>query len=104
MYAIAEIQGKQYRIEKDQVVSVDKMNNGENKEIVLDKILLYANGDDVRIGQPYLSDITVKAAYTGNVKGDKIRGIKFKKRKGYTRTYGFRPEFSQLTIKEISAK
>ncbi len=103
MYVIAEIQGKQYRIEKEQVVSVDKMESEENKEIVLDKILLFANGDDVRVGQPYLKDVTVKAAYSGDVKGDKIRGIKFKKRKGYTRTYGSRPQFSRLMIKDISA-
>ncbi len=98
MYAIVEIGGKQYKLEKDATVNVDKLESNENDLLTLDKVLLYADGDNVMIGQPYLSNVKVEALVVGNLKGKKVRGIKFKKRKNYTRTLGFRPEFSQLKI------
>ncbi len=98
MYAIVEISGKQYKLEKDATVNVDKLESNENDLLTLDKVLLYADGENIMIGQPYLSNVKVEARVIGNLKGKKVRGIKFKKRKNYTRTLGFRPEFSQLKI------
>lgn len=101
MYAIVEISGKQYKLEKDSTVNVDKLESKENDLLTLDKVLLYADGDNVMVGQPYLSNVKVEAKVIGNTKGKKVRGIKFKKRKNYTRTIGFRPEFSQLKINKF---
>jgi large subunit ribosomal protein L21 len=98
MYAIVEISGKQYKLEKDATVNVDKLESKENDLLTLDKVLLYADGENVMVGQPYLSNVKVEAKVIGNAKGKKVRGIKFKKRKNYTRTLGSRPEFSQLKI------
>ncbi len=101
MYAIVEISGKQYKLEKDATVNVDKLESKENDLLTLDRVLLYADGDNVMVGQPYLSNVKVEAKVIGNTKGKKVRGIKFKKRKNYTRTLGFRPEFSQLKISKF---
>jgi len=100
MYAIVEVNGKQYKVEKDATVNVDRLNV-ENEELIIDKVLMYADGENIKIGQPYLSDVKVTAKIVGEFKGQKVRGIKFKKRKNYTRTLGHRTQFSQLKISDL---
>jgi len=102
MYAIVEIAGKQYKIEKDAVINVDRLKKSENN-ITIDKVLLYSNNNDIRVGSPYLSNVQVKAEILGEVKGNKVLGIKFKKRKNYTRTVGHRAIYSQLKISDVVA-
>ena len=77
MYAIVEINGKQYRVEKGSVINVDKLDN-QDKTIALDKILMYVDGEDVMVGQPYLDKIKITAKNCGLIKGRKVKGIKFK--------------------------
>ena len=81
---------------------MDKLK-GVSGEIEIDKVLLYSNGDDVRIGEPYLSDVKVKATVVADYRGTKVKGIKFKKRKGYTRTVGHRRDLTSLKISEVVA-
>jgi len=100
MYAIIEFGGKQYKVEKDMTINVDKVEN-QGETITLDKVLMYADGDNVMIGKPYLSNVKVTAKNCGSVKGDKVRGIKFKKRKNYTRTLGHRQNYLQLKINDL---
>ena len=102
MYAIVEIAGKQYKIEKDAVINVDRLKNTDSN-ITLDKVLLYSNDSDVRIGKPYLNNIQIKAEVLGEIKGNKVFGVKFKKRKNYTRTIGHRTIFSQIKISDVTA-
>ena len=102
MYAIVEITGKQYRVEKDMTINVNKMDSQKDEDLKLDKVLLFVDGDNVHVGSPYLENVKVTAKVMGNIKGGKVRGIKFKKRKNYTRTLGYRPEYTQLSIRELS--
>ena len=97
MYAIVEIAGKQYKVEKDAVINVDRLKGSEGS-ITIDKVLLYSNENDIRIGKPYLNNVQIKAEVLGEIKGNKVFGIKFKKRKNYTRTIGHRAQYSQLKI------
>jgi len=101
MYAIIEISGKQYKVEKDLTINVDRLNKEDNEAVVFDSVLLVADGDNVQIGEPYLKNVKVKATVLGEMKGQKVRGIKFKKRKNYTRTLGHRTIFSQIKIDEL---
>jgi len=101
MYAIVEIAGKQYKIAKDSIVNVDKLAVKENEQVVIDKVLFVAKEGEVFIGQPYLDNVKVVAKNLGDFKGEKVRGIKFKKRKNYTRTIGHRTIFSQLKIDDL---
>ncbi len=101
MYAIVEISGKQYRVEKDMTIKVNRIQNSDD-EVKIDRVLLYVDGEDVLIGQPYLENVTVTATVMGDVRGKKVRGIKFKKRKNYTRTFGFRPDYTQLKIDQVT--
>jgi len=102
MYAIVEIAGKQYKIEKDQTISVDFLDKQENEVFDIGAVLLFADGDSTLIGKPYLENVKVKAQCLGDIKGDKVRGMKFKKRKGYAKTIGHRQKYSQLKISELA--
>ena len=61
MYAIVEIGGKQYRVEKDVIINVDLVGDSETKEMAFKNVVLLSNDSDVRMGQPYLENVTVKA-------------------------------------------
>jgi large subunit ribosomal protein L21 len=102
MYAIVEISGKQYKVQNEATISVDKLSAEKDMSITLDKVLLYADGENILIGQPYLTNVKIEAKSLGNIKGIKVRGVKFKRRKNYTRTKGHRQHLSQLKINSIS--
>jgi large subunit ribosomal protein L21 len=102
MYAIVEIAGKQYKVEKDMTINVDKLEANEDDDLVVDKILLFSNGDEVLIGQPYLKNVKIKAKVLGTIKGEKVRGVKFGKRKRFTRTIGHRQTYSRIMISELT--
>ena len=103
MYAIVEMGGKQYRIEKGITLNVDKINVDQSDEIAIEKVLMFVDDDDnILIGKPYLSNVKVTASVLGMMKGSKVRGVKFKKRKNYTRTLGYRHDYLQLKINELS--
>jgi large subunit ribosomal protein L21 len=103
MYAIVEITGKQYKVEKDATINVDRIKDLQAGELKIDKVLLYSGDGTVQIGQPYLKNVTVKAEVLGEFKGRKVRGIKFKRRKNYTRTMGHRHAYTKIKIKDLVA-
>jgi large subunit ribosomal protein L21 len=103
MYAIVEIAGKQYKVEKNITVNVDKLENS-SEMLVIDKVLFISDGENVHVGQPYVTGATVKAQMLGDIKSRKVRGIKFKRRKSYQRTMGHRTIFSKLKIDDIVVK
>lgn len=102
MYAIVEVAGKQYKVEKDQVISVDLLQKNENEVFNIDSVLLFENEGNTVVGKPYVSGAKVTAQFLGNIKGDKVRGAKFRQRKGYMRTFGHREQYSQLKITELA--
>ncbi len=102
MYAIVEIGGKQYKVEKGVTINVDKIQDEEEGAYSVDKVLMFSDGDNVMVGKPYLKDVNIDMEIMGIVKGKKVRGIKFKKRKNYTRTLGHRPLYLQMKVKDIS--
>ena len=101
MYAIVDIAGKQYKLAKDEAVNVDRLAGEAGSEIVFDKVLLLADGANISIGQPYLSNVTVKAQLLGEFKAKKVRGIKFKKRKNYARVLGHRQIYSKIKVNDL---
>ncbi len=102
MYAIVEISGKQYKVEKDATISVDLLEKKANDELIIDKILMVSGDDKVMIGQPYLKNVKITATVLGEFKGEKVRGIKFQKRKRHERTIGHRQNYSQIKISELT--
>jgi len=102
MYAIVEVAGKQYKVEKDKTVNVDLIDKAQGDDITLEKVLMVVDGEKSLVGKPYLSNVKISAKVMGIARGKKVRGVKFKKRKNYTRTLGHTPEYTTLKIADVS--
>jgi large subunit ribosomal protein L21 len=100
MYAVVEINGKQYRAEKGAVLKVDRMEAEKGAALSLDKVL-FLSGDSVKVGAPYVSGAAVKATVQEEVKGDKVVVFKYKPKKDYRRTQGHRQRYTLLKVEEI---
>ncbi|NQT06518.1 MAG: 50S ribosomal protein L21 [Candidatus Omnitrophica bacterium] len=102
MYVIVETGSKQYRISKNDVFEVEKLDKASGKDVKLDKVLLYADGKDVEIGKPYLKNIKVNCEVLGDFRGKKSISFKKKRRKGYQKKIGHRQTYTKLKVKDIS--
>ncbi|MGL4368329.1 MAG: 50S ribosomal protein L21 [Spirochaetota bacterium] len=102
MYAIVEISGKQYKLEKDAVVNVDAFEAEENSSVKFDKVLMAVDGEKVLVGKPYLANVKVTAKVLGEEKGKKVCGMKFRNRKNYQRQKNGRPLYLKLKIEELA--
>ncbi|MCI6609406.1 MAG: 50S ribosomal protein L21 [Ezakiella sp.] len=103
MYAIIETGGKQYRVEKDQILHVENLNISEGGEVVFDKVL-FVSGDDgaIKVGKPYVSGASVKATVLKNGKSKKIIVYKYKPKKNIRKKRGHRQPFTRVEIKELA--
>lgn len=102
MYAIVEIGAKQYKVTKDMTIDIDKVEAAEGASLSIDKVLMFVDEKNVLVGKPYLNNVKVNAKVVKEVRGKKVLGVKFKKRKSYTRTYGARQDFLRLKIEELA--
>ncbi len=101
MYAIVEIQGQQFKVEKDRKLYVHRLPHEEGAEVEFDKVYLVEDGDDVLVGQPLVEGAKVKAKVLRHLKGDKVLVFKKKRRKGYQKLNGHRQYLSQILIEDI---
>lgn len=104
MYAIVEIAGQQFKVEKDQTIFVHRMNqNKAGDKVDFDKVLLVDNGGDVKVGAPTVEGAKVSAEVVEHLKGDKVLVFKKKRRKGYQKQNGHRQQFTKIKIAGITA-
>lgn len=103
MYAIVESGGRQYRAEEGYSFSVEKLPYEVGDQIELDKVLLLANDDEVKVGQPTVEGAKVKATIVDQYRGKKIFVWKYKPKKRYRRRKGHRQSYTRLRIDEIVA-
>lgn len=101
MYAIVEVGAKQYNVEKDDIISVDKQVVDKGKVIVLDKVLLVSKDKKVEIGQPYVKGAKVEATVLRQSKGEKTTAYKYRRRKSSHWEKGHRAQLTELKIKSI---
>jgi len=101
VYAIIESGGRQYRAEEGHSFSVEKLPYEVGQQIELDKVLLLANDDGVKIGQPVVDGVTIKATVVEQYRGKKIFVWKYKPKKRYRRRQGHRQYYTRLRIDEI---
>ena len=102
MYAIVEIAGKQFKVEKDQKLYVHRLKEDEGKKVTFDKILMIDNEDKISLGTPLISGAQVGAKILKHLKADKIIVFKKKRRKGYRVKNGHRQLLTQIQISDIS--
>lgn len=100
MYAIIETGGKQYRIEKGDVIFVEKLNAAEGEEVTFDKVVAVKN-TTLKVGKPFVKDAFVKGTVVKNGKGKKITVFTYKPKKGCARKMGHRQPYTKVEITEI---
>ncbi len=103
MYAIVEIAGHQFKVEKDQKVFVNRLQTEEGKKVSFDNVLLLSDGDKVTVGAPAIGGAQVSAKVLKHLKGDKVIVFKKKRRKGYRVKNGHRQSLTEIQIEGIVA-
>ena len=103
MYAIVEIAGQQFKVEKDQRVFVHRLATEEGKTVSFDNVLLIGDGDTITLGAPAIDGALVGAKVLSHLKGDKVIVFKKKRRKGYRVKNGHRQYLTEIVIESIVA-
>ena len=102
MYAIVEIAGQQFKVEKDKKLFVHKLDAKEGDSVDFEKVLLVDNDGKVAVGTPTVKGAKVTAkVLVEEVKGDKVMVFKKKRRKGYKKMNGHRQQFTQIQVETI---
>tara|TARA_B100000497_G_C7687593_1_gene417062 strand:+ start:81 stop:617 length:537 start_codon:yes stop_codon:yes gene_type:complete len=102
MYAIVEIAGLQYKVQKDQRVYVHRLEGTTGDKITLDRVLLAEEKNTVTVGAPVIQGASITASILNHVKADKLIVFKKKRRKGYTKKTGHRQPMTEISILDIS--
>jgi large subunit ribosomal protein L21 len=101
MFAVFKSGGKQHRVTEGEVVRLEKIDAELGAAVEFDEVLMVAEGDDVKIGAPFLSGSKVTGEIVGHDRHDKIRIVKFRRRKHYMRTAGHRQWYTDVRITGI---
>lgn len=101
MFYVIETGSKQYLVKTGDKLKVEKLAGEAGQEVTFDKVLLTANedGTDVKIGNPYLAGVAVKAEVDKQARAKKIRVVKYKRKVRYTRVHGHRQHFTEVKVK-----
>ena len=102
MYAIVEIAGQQFKINKDQKIFVHRQEGEVGDKLTFDKVYLIDNESDVKVGMPVVDGASVNTSIVSHVRGDKVLVFKKKRRKSYQKMSGHRQDFTQLLIEDIT--
>ena len=104
MYAIVEIAGQQFKVEKSQQLFVHRLESKEGAKVTFDNVLLIENKGKVKVGAPKINGAKVTAKVLEHLKGDKVIVFKKKRRKGYRVKNGHRQYLSKIEIQKIDEK
>lgn len=102
MYAVIKTGGKQYRVAEGQTLKVEKLDVEEGATVEFDTVLMIADGNQIKVGSPYVEGARVSATVKSQGRGPKIRIIKFRRRKHYRKTQGHRQSYTELCIGSMS--
>jgi large subunit ribosomal protein L21 len=103
MYAVIATGGKQYRVTKDAVLRVEKLDAEPGSTIEFGEVLLVGEGAEVKLGKPLIDGSKVLATVVRHGKGAKVSIVKFRRRKHYLRRKGHRQPFTEVRVTDISA-
>ena len=102
-YAVVETGGKQYRVQKGDVLEIERLAGEAGQKITLDRVLAISNGTDLTVGTPAVAGASVTGEILGQIRGDKVVNFKKKRRKGYHRKIGHRQNLTRLRVDAITA-
>ena len=103
MYAVFQSGGKQHRVAEGQTVRLEKIEVAPGETVEFEDILMVSNGDDVKIGTPSVAGAKVTAEVVTHGRGEKIKIVKFRRRKHSRKQMGHRQWFTEVKITGISA-
>ena len=103
MFAVVRTGGKQYKVESGMVLDVERLAADQGEEVVLSDVLMLANGDDIKVGQPLVEGANVKAKIVEHKRGPKQIIFKKIRRHGKQLKKGHRQELTRIEIGDISA-
>ena len=103
MYAVIKTGGKQYRVSAGDKLKIETVAGDVGSEIVLDKVLMVADGDKLNVGKPLVDGASVKATIVSHGRGDKIKIFKMRRRKHYKKSQGHRQAYTELQISAVTA-
>ena len=102
-YAVIKTGGKQYRVQQGDVLRVELLNADEGASVKFDQVLLVGSGDGVNVGAPTIAGAIVTAKVRAHGRHDKIRIIKFRRRKHHKKQQGHRQHYTEIEITGITA-
>jgi large subunit ribosomal protein L21 len=102
MYAVIVTGGKQYRVEKDSLLKVEKLDAAAGSSITFDEVLLVADGANIKVGKPRVEGAQVSATVESHGQGDKKVIVKFRRRKHYKRAGNHRQQYTLVKITGIA--
>lgn len=103
MYAVFLSGGKQHRVVEGQTLRLEKLDIETGSNVEFDQVLLVANGNDIKVGAPYISGGKIAATVINHGRGDKVKVIKFSRRKHSRKQMGHRQWFTEVKITGINA-
>jgi large subunit ribosomal protein L21 len=104
MYAVIKTGGKQYKVEAGATLKVEKLLGEVGSKVVIDKVLMIADGENTTIGAPLIAGATVNATVLSHGRADKVMIFKFRRRKHYRKTQGHRQSFTEILINDVNGK
>ncbi|MBN2535600.1 MAG: 50S ribosomal protein L21 [Spirochaetales bacterium] len=102
MYALVDINGRQYKAEKGLKLKVDRIPRQAGEKIEFNKVLFVSGNDEMKVGTPYVDGVSVQATVTDHGKAKKVVVFKYKKRKRCRKKNGHRQPYSVITIEDIT--
>ncbi len=103
MYAVIKTGGKQYRVSEGDTLKVEKLGAEEGAAVEIEQVLMVADGDNIKVGAPYVEGGKVTATVKSHGRGKKVNIVKFKRRKHHMKRQGHRQWYTELQITGISA-
>jgi large subunit ribosomal protein L21 len=101
MYAVVNTGGKQYKVQKGETLRIEKIQGEVGSRVTFDRVLMVADGENVRVGQPLVEKAAVLASIVEQDKAKKIIVFKYKRRKRYRRKQGHRQPYTAIRIDGI---
>ena len=102
MYAVVETGGKQYKVAEGDVIFVEKLGLAEGDAVTFDKVIAVGNGEDLKVGAPYVDGASVTAKVVKEGKAKKVIVFKYKPKKGYAKKQGHRQPYTKVVIEKIN--
>ncbi|MCL6264365.1 MULTISPECIES: 50S ribosomal protein L21 [Craterilacuibacter] len=102
MYAVIKTGGKQYKVSVGQKLKIEQIPADIDSQIVLEEVLMVADGEQVSVGAPLVAGASVKVTVVAHGRGEKVRIFKMRRRKHYQKHQGHRQNYTEVRIDEIS--